>query len=142
LRDPPTQAYPLAAMVLFAVPPALILAAWGRGCRRSERPAVAACAALTTIAALPALVWALLTPGELAHAIAYALVTISTACLAMLIRRRPDRDDGRGRDEDDAPSPAGDDDDPPIDWDDFERRFWEDVRRRERDRPPRERVPV
>jgi hypothetical protein len=55
---------------------------------------------------------------------------------AMLLGRRPG-DDGRRGDDDGGGSPPSPP--PPFDWDEFERDFWDEVRRRERER---ERVPV
>ena len=127
--------------MVFVVPPILILAAWRRGCRPTERPAVATIAAITTVAFFPALLWASATTSRLANAVAYALISMATASLAMLIRRRPEDDDGEGGEDRDAGDgdPGSEDDGPSapsFDWDDFERRFWQDVERRERERVP------
>jgi hypothetical protein len=127
--------------MVFVVPPILILAAWRRGCRPTERKVVAAIAGATAIAFVPALLWAIWTTAQIPNAVAYALVSMSTASLAMLIRRRPEDDDGGDeddRDEDDG-DPGSEDDgpnSPTIDWSDFERRFWKEVERRERQRVP------
>jgi hypothetical protein len=124
--------------MLFAVPPVLILAAWCRGCWEEERIAVWSVIAIATVALVPMLVWATTTDAELVDGSAYALVTVATAATAMLLRRRRRRDDGGPEDgvepDGGAPEPH------PVDWDDFERRFWDEVERRDRTRPPRKPV--
>jgi hypothetical protein len=81
------------------------------------------------IAGLGAFVWADQTAGRLARGSAYALVAMFAASVALLIRVRPG-DDGPPRAE------ATEDEPPPFDWDEFERDFWREVKRRERPRIP------
>jgi hypothetical protein len=56
----------------------------------------------------------------------------------MLLHDRSDPDDGGEQPKGKGPKqPSGDDPSPfPVDWDDFERRFWEEVGHRGRDRLP------
>lgn len=85
--------------------------------------------------------YAVETSAELAKGSAYALAVMATTSCAMLLHSRSDPDDGGEETEGHGPPPpSGDDPSPlPIDWGDFERRFWEEVRRRQRNR---NRVPV
>ena len=78
------------------------------------------------------------TAGELAKGTAYALAVMATSSCAMLLHDRSDPDDGGEEVDGEGPKPpSGDDPSPfPVDWDDFERRYWEEVARRERDRVP------
>jgi hypothetical protein len=126
--------------MVFAVPPVIILAAWWRGSRPSERRPLAVIAGLAALASVPALIWATSNPSEVSHGVTYALVWTAAALLAMLLRRRAaDGGDegggGRGDDRDDGP-PG-----PDFDWDGFERDFWREVERRQRPRE-RPRVPA
>jgi hypothetical protein len=115
--------------MLFAVPPVLIMAAWCRGCWEEERAAVWAVVGMASAALIPMLIWATTTDAELVDGSAYALVSVATAAAAMLLRRRRRPEEGG---EDDPEAPDGGAPEPhPVDWDDFERRFWEEVRRRE-----------
>jgi hypothetical protein len=62
---------------------------------------------------------------------------MATTSCAMLLHDRSDPDDG-GEETDGGGSgpPPGDDPSPlPIDWDEFERRYWEEVSRRKRRQP-------
>ena len=121
--------------MLFAVPPVLILAGWCRGSWEEERVAIWTVIGVATVALVPTLIWATMTDAELVDGSAYALVSVATAAAAMLLRRRRRPDDGgpeNGSEPDGgAPEPH------PVDWDDFERRFWDEVKRRERERPPK-----
>lgn len=94
-------------------------------------------ASITGIGTIAALLWADLTQAEVAKGCAYSLVVICTSSLAMLIRSRGG-DDGLGDGEPltDPPPVDGDHDPPPFDWDDFERGFWDEVERRNRERIP------
>jgi hypothetical protein len=87
---------------------------------------------------MPAMAWAMETASELAKGCAYALAVMATSSCAMLLHSRPDGDEGGEGTGDDEPGPSSGDDPtpPPIDWDDFERRYWEEVRRREREQTP------
>jgi hypothetical protein len=83
------------------------------------------------------------TATELAKGSAYALAVMATSSCAMLLHGRSDGGDGGEETGDGEPrSPSGDDPSPlPIDWDDFERRYWEEVGRRQRQRQ-RQSIPV
>jgi hypothetical protein len=123
--------------VLYVFPPLFILGAWAWGCRESDRPAIIVVACVCTVAFVPALILAMLTAEELAKGSAYALAVMATSSCAMLLHERSDPDDGGEETEGGKPPPGGDDPSPlPIDWDDFERRFWDEVTRRERQRIP------
>ena len=126
--------------MLFAVPPVLILAGWCRGSWEEERTAILTVVGIATVALVPTLIWATMTDAKLVDGSAYALSSVATASAAMLLRRRRRPDDG-GPDQ--SPEPDGGAPDPhPFDWDDFERRFWDEVDRRSRDRDPSPRTPV
>jgi hypothetical protein len=120
--------------MLFVVPAVFILVAWVRGTRPGEEWIVDGLALVCALAFVPALIIGVQSGDQLAKAAAYALAVISTSCLAMSLRRRPGRDGGDEPDPE-APQPEGPDG-MPFDWDDFERRFWADVARRERPRAP------
>ena len=123
--------------MLYVFPPLFILGAWAWGCRESDRPAIIIVACVCAVAFVPALVLAMLTAEELAKGSAYALAVMATSSCAMLLHERSDPDDGGEETEGDKPPSGGDDPSPlPIDWGDFERRFWEEVTRRERKRIP------
>jgi hypothetical protein len=123
--------------VLFVFPPLFILAAWFWGCRESDRPAIATIACVCAVAFIPALLWAMESATELAKGTAYALAVMATSSCAMLLHDRSDPDDGGEETLDDEPPPTGGDPSPlPIDWEDFERRYWEEVKRHERERVP------
>ena len=124
--------------MLYVFPPLFILGGWAWGCRDTDRQAIIVIACICTAAFVPALVWAMETAAELAKGCAYALAVMATSSCAMLLHSRPDHGDGGEETGDSEPrSPSGDDPSPlPIDWDDFERRFWEEVRRRGRERIP------
>lgn len=92
---------------------------------------VASMAVIAAVLSVPAMLWATTTTNEFPDAFAYASVSTATALWAMLLRRRGGGGGGGG-DTDNAPDTP---ELPPFDWDDFERRFWEDVKRRGRDRP-------
>ncbi len=87
---------------------------------------------------MPAMAWAMETASEVAKGCAYALAVMATSSCAMLLHSRPDGGEGGEGSGDDEPGPSSGDDPtpPPIDWDDFERRYWEEVRRREREQTP------
>lgn len=123
--------------MLYVFPPLFVLGGWAWGCREADRPAIATVACVCAVAFVPALVWAMETAAELAKGSAYALAVMATSSCAMLLHNRSDPGDG-GEEPDDEPTPSsGDDPSPlPIDWDEFERRYWEEVRRRGRDRVP------
>ena len=116
-------------LILFSVPVLMIVGAWWRGTRPQERRAALWIAVVLGIAGLGAFVWADQTAGRLARGSAYALVAMFAASVALLIRVRPG-DDGPPRAE------ATEDEPPPFDWDEFERDFWREVKRRERPRIP------
>ena len=124
--------------MLYVFPPLFILGGWAWGCRETDRPAVVVIAVGCTVAFVPALIWAMETASELAKGCAYALAVMATSSCAMLLHSRSDPGDGGEEAGDDAPGPSSGDDPtpPPIDWDDFERRFWDEVQRRNRDRVP------
>jgi hypothetical protein len=116
--------------MLYAAPVVLIVAGRIRGCRPEERRLVTAIACVTTVALVPALVAGLLADLMLVKGCAYACAVLAGTHWAMLLGQRPGRgDDGdSGGDQPIAPEP--------FDWDDFEQRFWEEVRRREREPVP------
>jgi hypothetical protein len=117
--------------MLYAAPVVLIVAGRLRGCRPEERGLVTAIACGATVAFIPAVIVGVLVDATLVKGCAYALVVLAGMHWAMLLGRRPG-DDGRGgEDEGDGPAPP-----PPFDWDEFERDFWDEVRRRERERVP------
>jgi len=124
--------------VLYVFPPLFILGAWAWGCRETDRPAVVVIACACAVAFVPALYLAMETATELAKGSAYALAVMATSSCAMLLRIRSDPDDGGEQVEGDPPKgPSGDDPSPfPVDWDDFERRYWDEVKRRQRPRVP------
>jgi hypothetical protein len=124
--------------VLYVFPPLFILGGWAWGCRETDRAAVVAIACTCAVAFVPALIWAMEAATELAKGTAYALAVMATSSCAMLLHSRPDPGDGGEEAGDDEPTaPSGNDPSPlPIDWEDFERRYWEEVRRRERERVP------
>jgi hypothetical protein len=127
--------------MVFAVPPIIILAAWWRGSRPSERRPLAAIAGLAAVASAPAFLWSTTTSSEVIHGLTYALVWTAAALLAMLLHRRASDggDDGGGPGEGDRDDgPPG----PDFDWDDFERDFWGEVERRAARPRPRDRVPA
>ena len=124
--------------MLYVFPPLFVLGGWAWGCRESDRPAIITVACVCAVAFVPALIWAVDTAAELAKGTAYALAVMATSCCAMLLHERSDPDDG-GEETDGGgpPPPSGDDPSPfPIDWGEFERRYWEEVARRQRDRVP------
>jgi hypothetical protein len=123
--------------VLYVFPPLFILGGWAWGCRESDRPAIVTIACVCAIAFIPALLWAMESATELAKGTAYALAVMATSSCAMLLHDRSDPDDGGEETGGDEPPPSGGDPSPlPIDWDEFERCYWEEVRRRERDKVP------
>jgi hypothetical protein len=123
--------------VLYVVPPVFILAAWAWGCRETDRPAIVTIACVCAVAFVPALIWAMETATELAKGTAYALAVMATSSCAMLLHDRSDPDDGGEETLDDPPPPSGGDPSPlPIDWEEFERSYWEEVKRHQRDKVP------
>ena len=117
--------------MLYVFPPLFILGGWAWGCRDSDRQAVIA------VAFVPALIWAMETANDLAKGSAYALAVMATSSCAMLLHDRSDPDDGGEEAPSGEPPPSGGDPSPlPIDWGEFERRYWEEVGRRERERLP------
>jgi hypothetical protein len=124
--------------VLYVFPPLFILGGWAWGCRDCDRPAIVTIACICAVAFVPALLWAMETATELAKGCAYALAVMATSSCAMLLHDRSDPDDGGEQPKGKGPKqPSGDDPSPfPVDWDDFERRFWEEVGHRGRDRLP------
>ena len=119
--------------MLYVAPVLLIVAGRVRGCRPEERRLVALIAIASTAAFIPAVAVGVLSAAPLVKGCAYALVVVAGIHWAMLISPRPGREDPPA-DDDDAPDAGGDEPVSPFDWDDFERRFWDEVRRRERDR--------
>jgi len=123
--------------VLYVFPPLFIVGFWAWGCRDSDRPLVVAVACFCAVAFVPALVWAMETASDLAKGTAYALAVMATSFCAMLLHDRSDPEDGgeetRG---DDPPRPGGDPSPLPVDWEEFERRYWEEVGRRDREQLP------
>jgi hypothetical protein len=117
--------------VLYVFPPLFILGGWAWGCREPDRAAIAAIAVICAACFVPAMIWAMETASELAKGCAYALAVMATSSCAMLLHSRPDGGDGGEETGGDEPGPSsGDDPSPlPIDWDDFERRFWDEVKR-------------
>jgi hypothetical protein len=112
-------------LLLYSLPPLMILAGAVRGCRPGERfiavgVAAAAAAVLALSIALLEVSGDVVTAGS-----AYASMVILCGVLAMMIRGQGGGD-GRGRGDEGGDEPPG----PSFDWDDFERRFWADVRRR------------
>jgi hypothetical protein len=128
--------------MVFAVPPIIILAAWWRGSRPSERRPLAAIAGLAALASVPAVIWSTSAPSDFSHGVTYALVWTAAALLAMLLRRRGADDGGDDDGGGGEPGPEGEPPGPDFDWDEFERDFWREVERRRGPRRPRERVPV
>jgi hypothetical protein len=124
--------------VLYVFPPLFILGGWAWGCREPDRMAIAGIAFICAAAFVPAMVLALETASELAKGCAYALAVMATSSCAMLLHSRPDGGEGGEETGGDEPGPSsGDDPSPlPIDWDDFERRYWAEVKRQERKRIP------
>jgi hypothetical protein len=113
--------------MLYAAPVVLIVAGRIRGCRPEERRMIATIACATTAALVPAVLVGVLADLTLVKGCAYACAVLAATHWAMLLGRRPG-DDGRGEDGDEGEPSAPE----PFDWDDFERRFWDEVRRRER----------
>jgi hypothetical protein len=123
--------------VLYVFPPLFVLGGWVWGCRESDRTAIVTVACVCAVAFVPALIWAMETAAELAKGSAYALAVMATSSCAMLLHDRSDPEDGGEETGGEGPTPSGDDPSPlPIDWDEFERRYWEEVSRRQRDRVP------
>jgi hypothetical protein len=124
--------------VLYVVAVLFIVGAWAWGCRESDRPAIVATACVCAIALVPALIWAVTSDNQLADGSAYALTVMVCGSCAMLLHDRSDPDDGGEERGGDHPTPpSGDDPSPfPVDWDDFERRYWEEVARRGRPKVP------
>ena len=110
-------------LLLLLLPPLVIAAGGLRGCRPAERPIAIAVAASAGVVLAASLVLLDAGGSALLAGAAYSSMVIFTGALAMLIRRRP----GPGGPGGDGGSPGQP---PPFDWDDFERRFWADVRRR------------
>jgi hypothetical protein len=117
--------------MLYAAPVVLILAGRIRGCRPEERRLVMIIAAVATLAFMPAVAIGVLGNLIFVKGCAYALVVVAGVHWAMLLGRRPGRDDPSDDDGGESVEPP-----PPFDWDSFERDFWDEVRRRERDRTP------
>jgi hypothetical protein len=117
--------------MLYAAPVVLIVAGRIRGCRPEERRVVTVIACLTTAALVPALLAGLLSDLMLVKGCAYACAVLAGTHWAMLLGKRPGR--GGGGDDSGGDKPIAPE---PFDWDDFERRFWDEVRRREREPVP------
>ena len=117
--------------MLYAAPVVLILAGRVRGCRPEERRLVTLIAVFATLTFIPAVAIGVLGNLIFVKGCAYALVVVAGAHWAMLLGRRPGRDDPPDDDGGDSVEPT-----PPFDWDSFERDFWDEVRRRGRDRIP------
>lgn len=121
--------------MLYAAPVLLIVAGRIRGCRPEERRLVISIAAATSIAFIPAVVGGALTGSMLVKGCAYAFIVLAGVHWAMLLGARPG-EDGRGEgDSEQGPGPeAGPGPEEPFGWERFERGFWEEVRRRGRER--------
>lgn len=120
---------------MYVAPVLLIVAGRVRGCRPEERRLVTVIALAATAAFLPAVVVGVLTAALFVKGCAYALVVVAGIHWAMLMGRRPGREDPPD-DDDEGPDDGGEEPGSPFDWDDFERRFWDEVERRTRDRIP------
>jgi hypothetical protein len=113
-------------LLLFSLLPLIIITGRVRGCRPPERVVVAAIAASAGTVLAGSLILLEASGAVLAAGAAYASLAILTGALAMLIGSRPEPGGG-----DEGPGTGGGPEGPPpFDWDDFERRFWDDVRRR------------
>jgi hypothetical protein len=123
--------------ILYAAPIILILAGRMRGCRPEERRLIAGIGAVCAVGCAAALVASRLTASLLIEGVAYACLVMSATHLAMLLGQREDRGgEGPGGSDGDGGAPQPPDGEwPPFDWDDFERRFWDEVAKR-RDRTP------
>lgn len=132
--------------MLYVLPALLIIGAGLYGCRPEERRLAVIIGSAATIAFMPALFLAITTEQNTAKGFAYALMVVAAVQWAMFTgRRRGRRDEGGGNDSDGGPQGPTPPD--PIDWADFERRFWDEVRRGPRRSPParsgsRDRSPV
>ncbi len=125
--------------MLCAIPAVLIIAAGLYGSRPEERRLLVVIGAGATIAFIPCLLIAQSTDRTVAAGFAYALMVVGATQWAMLFgRRRGQSDEGGGRGPD-----GGEPTEPsPVDWPDFERRLWDEVRKSQPRRPPpRERRP-
>jgi hypothetical protein len=124
--------------MLYAAPILLILAGRMRGCRPEERRLIAGIGIVCAVGCAIALGASLITDERLVKGVAYSFLVLAATHLAMLLGPRDDRgDDSGGPDDGDEGDPEPPDRErPPFDWDDFERRFWDEVERR------RERTPV
>ena len=116
---------------MYVAPVVLIVAGRVRGCRPEERRLVALIAIVATAAFLPAVVAGVITAAPFVRGCAYSLVIVAGVHWAMLMGVRPGREDPPEGDED-GPDGGGDDSGSPFDWDEFERDFWYEVRRRQR----------
>jgi hypothetical protein len=113
-------------LLVYSLPPLMIVAGWLRGCRPAER-SIAVGVAVAAGAVLAGSLLILETSGStLSAGAAYASLGIFAGTLAMLIRSRRTPGGGEGGSDGDH----GPDQPPPFDWDDFERRFWDEVGRR------------
>lgn len=117
--------------MLYVAPVVLILAGRIRGCRPEERRLVTIIAAVATAAFIPAVLVGVLAQVIFVKGCAYAFVCVAGIHWAMLLGPRPGREDPPDDDGGDGVEPT-----PPFDWDSFERDFWDEVRRRNRDRIP------
>lgn len=124
--------------MLYAAPILLILAGRMRGCRPEERRLIGAIGIVCAVGCAVTLGASLVTEERLVKGVAYSLLVLAATHLAMLLGPRDDHgdDDPGGPDDGDEGDPEPPDGErPPFDWDDFERRFWDEVERR-RERTP------
>jgi len=113
--------------MLYVLPAFLIAGVGLYGCRVEERRLAVIIGSAATIAFIPALVLAMTTDQRIAKGFAYALMTVAAVQWSMLLGRRRgesgESGGGEGRSLPRGPRPPE-----PIDWADFERRFWDQVR--------------
>lgn len=114
--------------MLYAIPAALIIGAALFGCRPEERRLAFVIGAGATLAFVPCVYLAMTTERSVAEGFAYALLVVGCVQWAMLVgrTRKPRGGGGGGSGRDADPEPRGPQ---PVDWRDFERRFWDEVRR-------------
>lgn len=123
--------------MLYAAPIILILAGRMRGCRPEERRLISAIGAISAAGCAIALAATAVTDAHLVKGAAYAFLVLAVTHLAMLLGPRDESggEDGDGPAGDGGEPEPPDRDRPPVDWDDFERRFWDEVER-SRERTP------
>lgn len=114
--------------MLYLLPALLIVGAALYGCRPEERRLAAIIGSAATLAFMAALVLALDTDRTIAKGFAYALMTVAAIQWAMLAGRRRGAS-GENGGSDGEHVPGGPTPPEPVDWADFERRFWDEVRK-------------